>query len=97
MDRFLLGVIALLLAATLALQVEERFQRSFRARQIATLEEARVKVFTDYVDALGSAETKSVWHQIYHAANAQLRMQNVLAQETQVLLLTGPLLPKARE
>lgn len=74
---------------------EERRQADERSRQAAievalkasqAIEKKRIEVFSEYVKDLGSYETKSVYHQIYHANNAQLKMQN-LAVEEQVLLI----------
>lgn len=51
-----------------------------------SLEEKRKEVFDDYLRDLESYETKSVYHQIYHANNAQLKMMDILVQENQLLL-----------
>jgi predicted metalloprotease len=54
-------------------------------KSIAELEKSRVEVFQDYIKDLSSAETTSVWHQIYHASNAQLKIQNLMVQENELL------------
>ncbi|MEZ7891087.1 MAG: hypothetical protein QMC67_05030 [Candidatus Wallbacteria bacterium] len=50
------------------------------------LEKERVSVFKQYIDALDSYQTKSIYHQIYHAINAQLKMQNITVQQNQLFL-----------
>ena len=46
----------------------------------------RMEVLTDYVKGLDAPETKSVYHQIYLASFAQLKMQNLAVQEQQLLI-----------
>lgn len=52
----------------------------------ATIEEQRAAVLSDYIKALNDPETTSIYHQIYHATNAQLKMENLSVQEQQQLL-----------
>lgn len=46
----------------------------------------RKSVFSDYRRNLNSYETQSVYHQIYHANNAQLMLLNLSAQEQQLMI-----------
>jgi hypothetical protein len=91
----LLTIIALLLAGQTYMHAAEYMRRQAALEQvqqtIAELEAKRIAVFTDYMKDLDSRETKSVYHQIYHVNNAQLKMGNVLVQANQVLtaLLAG--------
>ena len=52
----------------------------------AEIDQKRGDVFSEYVKDLASYETKSVYHQIYHASNAQLKIQNLAVQEHQLLI-----------
>jgi hypothetical protein len=92
---FLLVVIAMLVAAQTFMQVDEYLRRRTTMEQaqnvIAELEKQRVAVFDEYLKDLRSPDTKSVYHQIYHVSNAQLKMANIVVQENQVVttLLAG--------
>jgi peptide methionine sulfoxide reductase MsrA len=55
-------------------------------KDIQEIEDKRLKVLTDYLEDLSSYETKSIYHQIYHANNAQLRLMNLIVQENQLLI-----------
>lgn len=91
----LLAIIALLLAGQTYMHADDYIRRQAALEQvqriIADLETQRIAVFTDYMKDLNSHETKSVYHQIYHVNNAQLKMGNVLVQANQVVttLLAG--------
>jgi len=52
----------------------------------AEIDTKRMEVLTDYVKGLDAPETKSVYHQIYLANSAQLKMQNLAVQEHQLLI-----------
>ncbi len=65
---------------------ESRERRERISKVINDVEAERQKVFKDYAEALESYETKSVMHQIYHAQNANLRLQNIAAQQHQLLI-----------
>jgi len=54
-------------------------------KALKDLEGERQKVFQEYAKALESNETTSIMHQQYHAANAQLLMQNLAIQQEQLL------------
>jgi len=93
MDKFskvFLVFISLLLCALLVLGVIERIQNAkvveTVTKSILKLERERIQVFKDYVKDLESPETKSVYHQMYHASNAQLKMLNILVQENRLLM-----------
>lgn len=83
------SIAVVLLGTNIYFIVEERQRRQAVAdsvlKSIADLEKQRVEVFSDYVRDLASWETKSVYHQIYHANNAQLKLQNLLVQENQLI------------
>lgn len=94
--RSLLVGILLLLVTTLFVQiyalylsVQERQQRQVVSEEIlkaiGEIEKSRIEVFSDYVKDLESYETKSIYHQIYHVNNAQLKLQNLLVQENQMI------------
>jgi hypothetical protein len=77
----LLICIFLVLLALLAVQGSSFYS----ARQ------ERIEVFTVYVKDLESYDTNSVYHQIYHANNAQLKLNNLIVQENELLatLISG--------
>lgn len=85
----LLLMIGGLLATDLYSRIEDEKHRQRvvdeMLKGILNTEIERVKVFTDYIKDLQSDETKSVYHQIYHANNAQLKMMNLVVQENQLL------------
>jgi uncharacterized protein YlxW (UPF0749 family) len=62
-------------------------RRANLEKSLKDLEIERQKVFTDYAAALESYETKSVMHQQYHAANAQMKLQSLALQQEQLLML----------
>jgi hypothetical protein len=64
-------------------------QRTHLEKALKDLEIERQKVFTDYATALESYETKSVMHQQYHVANAQLKLQSLAIQQDQLLMLNN--------
>lgn len=68
---------------------QERIQKEIIVTEvlasIAEIEKKRIEVFTDYVKDLESYDTKSVYHQIYHANNAQLKLNNLIVQENELL------------
>lgn len=66
---------------------ESQVRRERATKMLKDLEDERQKVFKEYADALESYETKSVMHQIYHAQNANLRLQNIGSQQQQLLIL----------
>ena len=93
----LLFGIVMLLIALLALQGtsfyfarQERLQRHAAVEQaqktIAEIEEKRVQIFTDMVSDLNSSETKSIYHQIFHVTNAEMKLNNLVVQENEALL-----------
>lgn len=85
----LLIAVAGLLAGDLYLRIDEQQRRQKVTdevlKTIAEVESKRLEVFEDYVKNLSSHETKSVYHQIYHASNAQLMMMNLVVKENQLL------------
>lgn len=87
----LLSLIAVLVVQVyvLTLSIQDKEQRQvavdYVLGAIQEVEKQRVAVFTDYVKDLESYETKSIYHQIYHANNAQLKLQNLLIQENQLI------------
>jgi biopolymer transport protein ExbB/TolQ len=96
LSSVLLILILLVLVALLALQGaslyfarQERTQREALVdtvqKSIAEIEGKRVEAFKDYVKDLDSYETKSIYHQIYHATNAQLKLNNLIVQENELL------------
>ena len=50
------------------------------------IDSKRRDVFSDYVRNLDSYETKSIYHQIYHANNAQLKLLNLSVQEQELMI-----------
>jgi len=93
MDKFskvFLVFISLLLCAFLVLGMIERIQNAKVVenvtKSILKLETERVQVFEDYVKNLESAETRSIYHQMYHASNAQLKILNILVKENRLLM-----------
>ena len=50
------------------------------------IDSKRMDVFSDYVRNLDSYETKSIYHQIYHANNAQLKLLNLSVQEQELMI-----------
>lgn len=60
-------------------------RRSRLEAALKQLETERQKVFKDYEAALESYETKSVMHQMYHASNANLRLQSISIEEQQLI------------
>lgn len=93
MDKFskaFLVFISLLLCALLVLGMIERIQKTKVienvTKSILKLEKERVQVFKDYMENLESPETRSVYHQMYHASNAQLKILNILVQENRLLM-----------
>jgi hypothetical protein len=50
------------------------------------MDSKRADVFKDYTTDLASYETKSIYHQIYHANNAQLKMLNLIVQGNELLV-----------
>ena len=62
-------------------------RRTQLEKALKDLEIERQKVFTDYAAALESYETKSIMHQQYHAANAQLKLQSLAIQQEQLVML----------
>lgn len=69
---------------------DERQQRQaiFQSvsRASSEIESKRMDVFSDYVRNLDSYETKSIYHQIYHANNAQLKLLNLSVQEQELMI-----------
>ncbi|MDX9982350.1 MAG: hypothetical protein RBU25_20180 [Lentisphaeria bacterium] len=92
---FLLLVIAGLLAEGMYSRMAEEERRrkiADEAHEISSeLSTAQQKVLDDYTKALDSYETKSVYHQIYHANNTQVMMMVLMIQEQRLLatLLAG--------
>jgi hypothetical protein len=84
----LVGLLALQ-GANLYFARQERLQTAALVDQvlksIAEIEQKRIEVFTDYAKDLGSYETKAVYHQIFHANNAQLKLNNLIVQENELL------------
>lgn len=66
-------------------QVQRQAEVAKVLEGIAEIEKRRVEVFTDYAKDLESWETKSIYHQIFHATNAQLKMNNLIVQEQELL------------
>lgn len=64
-------------------------RRTHLEKTLKDLETDRQKVFTDYAAALESYETKSVMHQQYHVANAQMKLQSLAIQQDQLLMLNN--------
>ncbi len=84
-----LVVLVALQGTSLYLVHQERMQRQAVTNEvlksIAEIEKQRVEVFVEYVKDLNSFETRSVYHQIYHASNAQLKLNNLAVQEAELL------------
>jgi len=95
--KAILSLICVLLAGILYLGIEDRQfrQKEEGSRQevidavtkaSAKIDEQRIGVLADFIKALDSEDTKSIYHQIYHANSAQLKMQNLAVQEHQLLI-----------
>ena len=95
--KALLSVACVFLAGLLFLGIEERQSRQKEeesrkevieavVKASAKIDEERIKVLLNFSAALDSEETKSIYHQIYHASSAQLKMQNLAVQEHQLLI-----------
>src|SRR5437016_5617686 len=86
----LLAVIVFLLGAGLYTEAQDRKQRAAIVGQVLRsrdeVEKQRVAAFNEYSTDLKSSDTKSVFHQIYEANNAQLKLLNVMVQESQLLM-----------
>ena len=93
----LLALLVVLTAADLYFRYEERAQRQTEREQrqeivraVATasteIDIKRIGVFTDYMKNLDAYETKSIYHQIYHANNAQLQLLNLSIQEQKLMI-----------
>jgi hypothetical protein len=87
----LLLVVAGLLASDMYFRMDEQQRRQKVSdevmKTVLEVETQRLEVFSDYSKALDSYETKSVYHQIYHANNAQLKMMALMVQENQLLAM----------
>lgn len=65
---------------------KQQEQRIILDKEIASLELDRMMIFLDYKKELESPEVMSVFHQLYCAINAQIRLTNILVEENQLLL-----------
>ncbi|HOI94558.1 MAG TPA: hypothetical protein PK250_07615 [Syntrophobacter fumaroxidans] len=87
--RTMLSLILVCLIGLVGMEITEKVQRGKAAEEfrsiILDLEKERKKVFLDYVKDLKSEETKSIYHQMYHASNAQLKMTDLLVQQNQIM------------
>jgi hypothetical protein len=87
---FLLFVIAGVLGVDLYFRIDERMQHQAVVAKalkiISEMDSKRADVFKDYTTDLASYETKSIYHQIYHANNAQLKMLNLIVQGNELLV-----------
>jgi len=90
-DTVVLGIIALALCVLVYSDYnhQKKVETEIQARRqlVEQLENERKKVFEDYSKDLASEETKSVWHQMYCASNAQIRLQNIIVQQNEVLMI----------
>lgn len=91
----LLLIITGLLTVDLYFSIDERMQRQEASAEalkvVMEIETKRAEAFADYVKALKADKTQSIYQQIYHANNVQLKMMNLLLQENKLLvtLLAG--------
>ena len=80
----LLLIITGLLTVDLYFSIDERMQRQEASAEalkvVMEIETKRAEAFADYVKALKADKTQSIYQQIYHANNVQLKMMNLLLQ-----------------
>jgi len=93
----LISIVCLLLAGNLYLGIEQRQARvkadatqkqlvEMTLVQDAAIAKERAQIFSDLREAMNDEDTKSIYHQIYHVGQAQLKMQDLMVQEQQQIL-----------
>ena len=83
--KIMLGIIICLLALSTFMQIGEGLRHLGDSRRAAVFEAERVKIIKDCMVDMETADTKTIYQQIYFVSRAQLRMQNMISQQLQTI------------